>query len=104
MKTNWATWTKYLESFSEGAWYDAEVTINGIEEVDFEGEPDGCAVVKVSSGVIYQGDNTRHSVDLLANFSKWKKAQSESIIACAIPKEKEQEFLAMLGRLGGRKI
>ena len=51
MKTTYAEWKEFLDSWPEGDWFDdADVAIDGIPEDDFKGDPEARRVAQGTTG------------------------------------------------------
>jgi hypothetical protein len=102
MKTTYAEWKAYLDSWPDGQWYDdADETIDGVPADVFSGDPPASAVVEFSCGLVITDD--KQEFDLIRHFSKWRKAQKVDRVLCEIPKEHREALKAFLREHGGKE-
>jgi len=88
-----ADWDAFLSV--TGAYVDAqEVTINGMEENEFQGEVPDDAIVRIYSGAIMADQDIDLSFQLFV--TRWLNAQNTLNFVIAIQKQKHEQWEALL--------
>jgi hypothetical protein len=88
-----ADWDAFLNV--TGAYVDAqEVTINGMEENEFQGEVPDDAIVRVYSGAIMADQDIDLSFQLFV--TRWLNAQNTQRFVVSIQKQKHEQWEALL--------
>lgn len=104
VKTNGAQFKRFYEDpsvWGEKGWCDAtEYEIDGklfgddqdliVEEILDQ------SVVKIISGVIFDGPNDGDEADMISAFKKWAKAQSRTNLVIEVEKTRLDEVIALL--------
>lgn len=105
IKTTGAEWLIFINDpkiwVGETFMDDTLIKINGVDDDDVdEKDIKPADLVTIEAGVVFP-DGKENCVSLIGTFRKWKKAQNTENFLVQIPKEKVNQFKALVKTLKG---